>query len=140
MRRVLLIEDSEADRALIQASAEHSQVPIEWEHVTYAEEAVSLLEARESAPETLPELILLDLSLPGMSGVDFLRQRRLMRFVRELPVVVLTSSRDPVDSNLCYKCGANAFVSKPSGMVQFSRFIEALNGFWFDTATLPSHA
>ena len=130
----LLIEDNENDVLLIQRAFIQSKILNALMIVKTAEEGVAYMlgtgrySNRTEFP--LPDLILLDLKLPGMDGFDFLRWLRAQPGFGITRVVVLTSSDLMQDVNLAYKTGANSFLVKP---VDFERFVEisrALNGYW----------
>jgi len=137
----LLIEDTENDVLLIQRAFIKAKILNPLLIVKTAEEAVAYLqgEGRYSnrAEFPLPELILLDLKLPGMDGFDFLRWIRRQEGFATMRIVVLTSSDLMRDVNLAYQLGANSFLVKP---VDFERFVEisqALNGYWMWMSKAP---
>ena len=137
----LLIEDTENDVLLIQRAFIKAKILNPLLIVNTAEEAVAYLqgEGRYSnrVEFPLPELILLDLKLPGMDGFDFLRWIRRQEGLATMRIVVLTSSDLMRDVNLAYQSGANSFLVKP---VDFERFVEisqALNGYWMWMSRAP---
>jgi CheY-like chemotaxis protein len=137
----LLIEDTENDVLLIQRAFIKAKILNPLLIVKTAEEAVAYLQGEGRYSNRiefpLPELILLDLKLPGMDGFDFLRWIRRQEGLATMRVVVLTSSDLMRDVNLAYQLGANSFLVKP---VDFERFVEisqALNGFWMWTSKAP---
>ncbi len=134
--KVLLIEDSTADATLLIRSAEMVRVKVDWVHVVRAEEALALLTA--DVDPLRPDLILLDLNLPGISGHQFLRRFRALEGDLSLtPVIVLTSSTAVIDINESYEGGANAFVEKPIGLEGFGKIVTSIDGFWMELVVLP---
>lgn len=130
----LLIEDNENDVLLIQRAFIQAKILNPLMIVKTAEEGMAYMlgtgRYSNRAEFPLPELILLDLKLPGMDGFDFLRWIRAQAGFGSTRVVVLTSSDLMQDVNMAYKTGANSFLVKP---VDFERFVEisrALNGYW----------
>ena len=125
-RIILLVEDSPNDVELTLRAFERSKIVNEIVVVRDGEEALHYLFATGPhagrAPGRLPELVLLDLKLPKVDGLEVLRRMRANPATRRLPVVVLTSSNEDADILSSYDLGANSFVRKP---VDFSRFIEA---------------
>jgi CheY-like chemotaxis protein len=130
----LLIEDNENDAVLIQRAFVQAKILNPLFVVGSGEEGVDYLcgrakfSNREEYP--LPDLILLDLKLPGMDGVDFLLWLRRQPGFGTTRVVVLTSTDRVRDVDEAYKAGANSFLLKP---VDFEKFVEisrALNGYW----------
>lgn len=123
---ILLVEDNQDDIDLTLRAFEKSNVANEVVVARDGEEALDYLFATGAYagrdPEATPEVVLLDLKLPKVDGLEVLRRLRADERTRRLPVVMLTSSvedRDLVDS---YDLGANSFVRKP---VDFARFLEA---------------
>ena len=91
----------------------------------------------EDGAAPTPGLVLLDLNLPGLDGRAVLKLMKSDTATREIPVVILTTSKDEWDISHCYRAGANTYVQKP---VQFEAFIEAirsLKNYWFQVALLP---
>ena len=79
-----------------------------------------------------PKLILLDLSLPGLSGLDVLKRIKQIPFLRHTPVVLFSTSDDPKDVKASYEFGANAYVTKPSGYNNLINCLRTLHEFWFN--------
>lgn len=86
-----------------------------------------------------PDLILLDLNLPGMDGREVLRAIKSNEKFRQIPVVILTTSEADLDVLKSYSMGANAYVVKPVYFDNFSHIVEQIEEFWFSVVKLPSH-
>lgn len=86
----------------------------------------------------MPDLILLDLNLPGLDGQRFLARIKADEKLRRIPVVVLTTSRQEKDIVQSYDAGANAYVIKPTTVEQIERLMNALVFYWFEVVQLPS--
>ncbi len=105
------------------------------------EEALDYLHQRnrysraESSPR--PDLILLDLNLPGTDGRDVLEEIKKDPELRTIPVIVLTTSSDDKDINKCYQAGANSYIQKPVDLQGFFTAIQRLREFWFEVVLLP---
>lgn len=84
-----------------------------------------------------PALVLLDLKLGKVSGLDVLRQIRAHAPSALVPVVMLTSSGEPSDMSACYRAGANAFVRKPVDFAEFTRKLQCVQAFWLGTNEAP---
>jgi len=121
---ILLVEDNPDDVDLTLRAFEMSRIANEVVVVRDGAEALEYLFAtgRHADRSLLPEVVLLDLNLPRISGLDVLRRLRADERTRLLPVVVLTSSNEERDVLSSYDLGANSFVRKP---VDFTQFVEA---------------
>ena len=135
-RLILLVEDNPDDVELTLRAFAKSQVAYAIEVVTDGAAALDyLLPAGASGPgaqKPLPEVVLLDLKLPKVDGLDVLRRLRADERTRRLPVVILTSSNEGRDLVRSYDLGANSFVRKP---VDFSAFLGAarqLGQYWLE--------
>jgi CheY-like chemotaxis protein len=134
MGRILLVEDSQADAILIQEALRQASVSDEIERVTDGETALARL--RGGSP--LPGLVLLDLNLPRMDGRAVLAEVKADPQLREIPVIVLTTSSAPADIAFAYGHHANSYVRKPLGLDALIEAAAAIRDFWLRTATLPS--
>ena len=136
MTRILLVEDNASDAMLLQEALKVAEVSFPVDHVTDGEQAMAHLRAAE----TPPGLVLLDLNLPRMDGREVLTQVKGDPSLREIPVIILTTSSAPTDVALAYERGANAFVRKPLGLDRLIEAAGAIRDFWLRAATLPSQA
>ena len=130
----LLVEDNENDIFFIRRAFKQAQVVNPMVVVKNGEEAMAYfmgIGAYKNRVEfPLPSLVLLDLKLPGMSGVDFLRWLRQQPDMGTTRVVVLTSSKLTRDVNEAYQAGANSFLVKPVDFEVFVQITSALSGYW----------
>jgi CheY-like chemotaxis protein len=131
---ILLIEDDPADHAIVRRFVEDGLLRAQLSIATSGDEAFSLLEGNGQHPD----LILLDLNLPGLSGHDVLRRLRSMPKTKTTPVIVLSTSENEKDIVRSYELGANCYVPKPVTLEEFYRVVREINDFWFDVAKLPS--
>ena len=138
---ILLIEDSSADIKITQRALQEGAVPVELVVVRDGQEAVDYLcrqgKYAGAGDWRSPDLILLDLNLPGMTGREVLDRIRTTPALRTVPVIVLTTSRRQEDVHDMYAAGANTYIEKPQ---EFGRFVEVLRTierYWLDTALLP---
>jgi two-component system response regulator len=84
-----------------------------------------------------PGIILLDLNLPGTDGREVLATIKSDEDLQVIPVIVLTTSTDERDIELCYRCGANSYVKKPVDLQGFLYAIQRLRDYWFEVVVLP---
>lgn len=85
----------------------------------------------------LPDLILLDLKLPIMGGLELLEKMRATEDTRAIPVVVLTSSDEHRDVERCYQLGANSYVAKPVDFEKFTETVQSIGNYWMVTNRTP---
>lgn len=138
---ILLVEDSPEDyeatlRAFRRSGLKNAVVRCES-----GDEALDYLHRRghyaDPARSVRPGVILLDLNLPGTDGRQVLAEVKSAEHLREIPVVVLTTSADEGDIKACYRMGANSYIQKPVDIEGFMKAIERLNGYWFEVVILP---
>lgn len=131
-RPILLVEDNADDEELTLRALARSHV---GNRVVVARDGAEALAFLLGAPEApalgpLPALILLDLKLPKIDGLEVLRRLRAAPRTRRLPVVILTSSGEERDLVEAYDRGANSYVRKPVDFVQFVDAVKQLGLFW----------
>ena len=135
MTSILLVEDSAPDAMLIREALREAGVEAAIEVVTDGEQAMARL-TRGPAPD----LMLLDLNLPRKDGREVLAEMSADAVLREIPVIVLTTSSAPHDVRFAYQHCANSYVRKPLGLDRLVETARSIRDFWFGTATLPSQA
>jgi len=134
--KVFVIEDNPADVRLVREGIDTTGIGIEVTVINSGRQAAERLTAIEAdRPEDHPDLILLDLNLPGKSGFDLLETVRTETVFPEVPVVVVSSSENSEDINRAYEQSANAYVMKPADPDDYIGMIDATVDFWIATAT-----
>ncbi|HLN23170.1 MAG TPA: response regulator [Patescibacteria group bacterium] len=136
---ILLVEDDPADAALAQHALKESALKTRVFHVRDGIECLRFLrrEGEDFAKATRPHLILLDLNMPRMDGREVLETIKADANLREIPVVVLTTSDFEQDVLRSYDLGANSFVTKPVDIDQFLTVMRSVENYWFNVVTLP---
>jgi CheY-like chemotaxis protein len=138
---ILLVEDNPADVKITQRALRESGLPVDLIVVRDGQEAVEyLLHEGNHASKSgwrSPDLILLDLNLPRMSGREFLERVRNTPALKVVPVVVLTTSRRREDISQMYAAGANTYIEKPQEFERFVEVLRTISRYWLDTALLP---
>ncbi|MCB1050215.1 MAG: response regulator [Acidobacteria bacterium] len=134
-KSILLVEDDPDDQVLTIRSLRKSRGVKEVLVANNGVEALSILASMEEG--CLPVLVLLDLKLPKMDGLEVLRQIRASERTRFLPVVIMTSSREERDLSACYANGANSFVQKPVDYDAFTEAVHQLGTYWFEVNCEP---
>ena len=133
---VLLIEDNEADVELMRQGLRGTGASINLMVIMDGREALNFLEAKK----TLPGFIILDLNLPGVNGFDLLKALKSNDDLREIPVVIFSTSSAKRDIDRAYQLAANGYVRKPADLDEFYQAVGAIKRFWFETAALPGRA
>lgn len=125
---ILLVEDNPTDAELTMRALKRKNLANKLVWVKNGEEALNFIHAQgqyqDRDPEDLPHLILLDLRMPKVDGLEVLKELKASEHTKRIPVVVLTSSQQDRDVVESYKLGVNSYVSKP---VEFDEFIEAVS-------------
>lgn len=136
---ILLVEDDLADQKLIRSMMEKQEMSYDLCVVPSAEEALEALSSgKDSDGEfTRPDLILLDLNMPGMGGREFLKQIKADERLKQIPVVILTCSASEADVLESYRLQAAGFVTKPAGLVDLERVIREIVEYWAVLCRLP---
>ena len=131
---VVLVEDCPNDLALMNLAIAEAQLPCETRVLTDGQQALEWLLRRgahaDREGEVYPALVLLDLKLPLLSGMEVLKGLREDPLGAVTPVVVLTTSEMPSDIAQAYAFGANAYVQKPMGFPALVELVRALKAFW----------
>ncbi|OAN44030.1 two-component system response regulator [Paramagnetospirillum marisnigri] len=139
--QVLLVEDNQDDVELAMHAFSGSTVAPEIIVAHDGEEALDYLFAngRHAQRETrdLPSLVLLDLQLPGIGGLEVLRRLRERAETRRVPVVILTTSDDQADIIGGYDRGVNSYIRKPVGFDSFREMVRQLEHYWLITNVAP---
>ncbi|MBI5382286.1 MAG: response regulator [Opitutae bacterium] len=133
-KTILLVEDSPSDVELTQMAFAQSRLANELVVAEDGKEALDYLLGPEdgatAAARELPMLVLLDLKLPRIMGLEVLRRLRANPRTRRLPVVILTSSTEEQDIAASYDLGVNSYIRKPVDFLQFAAAIEHLGLYW----------
>ena len=133
IRAVLLAEDSPADAEMALDALRDAHLANPIVHVEDGTEVMDYLLRRgrfADRPEGLPAVLLLDIKMPRMDGLEVLREVRANEALKTLPVVVLTSSREETDLAISWNLGVNAYVVKPVDSEQFFHAVKTLGRFW----------
>jgi two-component system response regulator len=142
IRVILLVEDSEDDADLTLRAFCKSGVNCRLVRVRDGRQALDYVfrlgEWSERDPNLFPVLILLDLKLPCVSGLDVLRQLRESPKGQHIPVVVMSCSTEQADITASYTLGANSYIRKPVDFVEFAGAVELIGNYWLTLNQLPA--
>lgn len=136
---ILLIEDNEADVRLTREGIKEAKILNHLYVVNDGVDAMKFLKKTDSYSDApTPDLILLDLNLPKKDGREVLEEIKQDPDLKQIPVVILTTSEAEQDILKSYKLHANCYVTKPIGINQFVDVIKAIEGFWLTIVKLPN--
>jgi two-component system, response regulator len=140
---VLMAEDDEDDLLLVKAAFAASGLPVELRSVSDGEELIAYLFRRSKFEDPClsptPNLILLDLNMPKKDGREALAEIKAQSKFQQIPVVVLTTSRDTSDIQECHEMGASSFVTKPNSFQALVDVVKTIGEDWLDTVELPPY-
>jgi len=132
---ILLVEDNPIDVRATLRAADKLKISNTIDVVNDGDEAIAYL---GSADKPRPDLVLLDLNLPGRDGHDVLAAIKGDEHLRRIPVCILTTSQTDADVLGAYDLGANAYVNKPITLEGWKAVVEQIEGFWFSVVRLPT--
>lgn len=129
--RILLVEDNHGDVVLLKHGLQQSKIEAQVNIASTGEEALKLLQSNHLDRAELPDLILLDINLPGINGVEVLTRIKSNAYLKEIPIVVISSSNANEDKTNCFRAHANYYLVKASNIDEVGQFIANLERFWF---------
>ena len=136
---ILLVEDNPADVRLTLEGLKEAKIANHLNSVLDGNSALDFLYQRGDYKDARrPDVILLDLNLPGLDGRAVLQKIKGDQKLKSIPVVIITSSEAEIDIIQSYESYANCFVSKPIDFDGFMRVVRAIEDFWFTVVRLPS--
>lgn len=136
---ILVVEDSKGDIGLIEEVFEDAKIMNNLHIAEDGEEAIAFLRGEgqfSGAPR--PDIILLDLNLPKKDGREVLEEVKGDKELRNIPIVVLTTSKAEEDILRSYNLHANAYITKPVDFDQFIKVVKSIENFWLEIVKLPS--
>lgn len=141
---ILLVEDNEKDIELTLHALRTENLGNQIHIARDGEEALAFLAATENSVANgsgdMPKVILLDLKLPKVDGLQVLRQIKSNPLTQVIPVVVLTSSKEDQDMVSSYRLGVNSYIQKPVNFEQFRKMVKDLGLYWLLVNQLPNSA
>lgn len=135
---ILIVDDDIEDVHFIKRAFRKNNVDNPLHAVWSGEEALDYLQQTERESRDYPGLMLLDLNMPGVGGMETLHRIKQHAEWRKIPVVVFTTSKAQEDIDTSYGMGANSFVSKPFGLEGLVGVVADICHFWFNVSALPS--
>jgi CheY-like chemotaxis protein len=137
---ILLVEDNLDDIRILRRALTGRRMLAILHVARDGQEALDFLfpEGAEEPKKPTPDLILLDLNLPRMNGIDVLKMVRSSKDLAGLPIIMLTSSTREEDVSRSYKAGSNTYVQKPVDFDDFVKALELIEDYWTGLAKLPA--
>ena len=135
---IFLVDDDQGDIDLTLEILEQSKLMLNF-HVFKDGMAVMdhLQTLVQQTNPVMPDLILLDLNMPKKDGREVLGELKTNRKLKHIPVVILTTSDAEIDILKSYNLGANCYVKKPVGLLEFTAVVQSIEHFWFTVVKLP---
>ncbi|MBL7924768.1 MAG: response regulator [Bacteroidia bacterium] len=129
---ILHIEDDQVDRMVIERVIKRLNITNNILHAANGEEALELLKRSQTsgAPESIPNVILLDINMPKMNGLEFLKELRAEPHFRHISVFVVTTSSDDADRKEAYQYNVAGYIIKPVDISQFESTFQILANYW----------
>lgn len=138
---ILLVEDNPGDAQLAREALEESKFRNNLHHVSDGDAALDFMYRRGEHTEAIrPDLVLLDLNLPGMDGRDVLKHIKNDPELKMIPVVILTTSDAEDDVKRTYDLHANCYITKPIDFRQFLKVVRSIEDFWLSIVVLPTES
>jgi len=137
---ILLVEDNEGDIFLITEALEEGKIVNKINVTKDGKEAIDFLEKKgKYKNEETPDLILLDVNLPKKNGHEVLEYIKTSENLKQIPVIMLTTSSSDKDVLLSYKNHANCFITKPLDVNNFLTIVSSIESFWINIVKLPKN-
>ena len=135
---ILMVEDNPADIRLAQEAFKFEKLANDLHFVKNGVDAIKYLRKEDGFKnEPSPDIVLLDLNLPLMSGQEVLAEVKTDPVLRRIPIVILTTSEAEIDVIKAYENHANCYISKPVDFEKFANVVRQIEGFWFSVVKLP---
>ncbi len=127
LQPVLLVEDDDVDVMMVKRCFKQLKIPNELIVAANGRIALDILESRQTSN---PCIVLLDINMPIMNGLEFLEKLKNYKCLQQIPVVMLTSSKEEKDILKCYQAGIAGYMIKPIQYEHFVKSIDLLNNYW----------
>jgi len=135
--KIMLIDDNPGDAILLREALKMANLGVDFEAFQSGKEALKQLNERYDSEEKddnyLPDLIILDLNMPGLNGLEVIADLKNHTFLRYIPVVMMTTSSLPADAKECLDAGSNSVIVKPMDFDEYVKIINLLIDYWFKT-------
>ena len=127
---IVIVDDDEDDRFLIESAFQETMLPTQ---LSFFENGDSLLSFLSNPPDPLPSVILMDINMPGRSGIETLQILKTTKAIKNIPIVILSTTKSTHEIAEVYRSGANSFVNKPSSYVGLKTLVNKIHSYWIET-------
>ncbi len=135
---IFVVEDDVEDMELVWHALRRLNIHCNITHLEDGEKLLKILQRQlESEHTELPQLILLDLNMPVVDGRETLSRIKTNKLLKQIPIIVLTSSRSEKDVEEAYHLGANSVLFKPETLDSITKMVEQIDKYWLRTVKLP---
>lgn len=135
---ILLVEDNPGDVRLLKEALQEVNLSVQLRVVSDGTEALILLRPKNDTAAYRPDLIISDINLPKLNGIELLEELKSDKVLKSIPVVMMTTSTSPEDIKKSYEKHANCYLVKEQDFDNFFNSVHLLNNFWLNTVQLPT--
>ncbi len=136
---ILLVEDNPGDVLIFKEAVKENHLAHVVEVAVDGQEAIDKLLLHKNDPEERPDVVILDLNLPRVSGLQVLERLKADPILRVIPTIILSSSQAASDIKSAYNLHANSYVRKAMNFDESLQILKTIEAFWFNTAILPQN-
>jgi CheY-like chemotaxis protein len=135
---ILIAEDDADDRFLLQAAFEENGFKDRLQFVENGVELIEyLLSLKSNGDDNMPRFILLDLNMPKKDGREVLKELKQHPDLKNIPVVIFSTTNNEAEMRRCYELGANSYITKPNSFESLLKTVAALRSYWMHTSSQP---
>src|ERR1044072_8474795 len=135
---ILIAEDDADDRFLLQAAFEENGFTDKLHFVENGVEVLDYLQSlADSNATNFPRFILLDLNMPKKDGREVLKELKQHTQLKNIPVVIFSTTNNEQEMRRCYELGANSYITKPNNFEHLLKIVANLRGYWMHTSSIP---
>lgn len=125
---ILYIEDNLGDVLLLKEAFENQGIPINFQHIIDGENAIDIILDKDSSK---PDLIIIDINIPKVDGITILGLLKQSQKYKHVPAIMLSSSNNEADIDICHKLGASSYLIKPLDWVQYENIAKSISETFF---------
>jgi CheY-like chemotaxis protein len=135
---ILIVDDNPTDLKLTQMAFKESEFPSTITTAGNGREALDMIYERNREKRSCPDIILMDIRMPVMDGLETLEKLKSDPLYSKIPVAILTTSKNEVDVERSYRSGAVSYIQKPVSFREFKEFVKSFHHYWTVVSVLPN--